>query len=86
MDKEYFTHSGYLFCNSLYKKEGEPDETPLTLENGELAKSFYAIDKIDGANASGMKNHTTISLLNGGRVTVAVPFNELVFIKTGLRL
>jgi hypothetical protein len=84
--KAYFVKNDVLFCNTIFAKEGVPEDVPLDAENSEPTKSFYELGYIVAANMSTIKKHTTVRTSDGHSYNIDIPFKELVKIKYGIEI
>lgn len=77
-EKLFFTWNGWLFCNTLFRFEGEPDDMPFDQANHDYTRSMYRIGIIGAANAATLKGCCTIRPDNiGTSITIQVPYSVI---------
>ena len=76
-EKTFFTWNGWLFCNTIFVQEDDPENKDRTFKDStkDPSKSMYRIEAIVGANQAYTKEMTTIRMTNiQGSFVVGVPF------------
>jgi len=76
-EKTFFTFNGWLFCNTIFIQEDDPENKDRTFKEAtkDPSKSMYRIEAIVGANQAYTKEMCTIRMINvEGSFVVGVPF------------